>query len=293
MSEAAGAPGQQPRVVIPAFRWLLVPFVLLASGTVISLFIGTTRTKDFFAWTIAPPLTAALLGAAYGGALILFAFALRERFWANTRIAVFGPLVLSMLTLAATLIHLQRFHLDAGFIAAGVAWIWLIVYIIVPPAFVLLVALQIRAPGGDPPRSAPAPAWLRGVLLVYGIASLVGGMFFFVVPKEVAPHWPWAVTALTGQAIAAWIVALGVAAVQGVVEGDLVRTRAGLAAFAIIGGLGLIAVVRYSDDVRWNAGGWALVAVLIVMLGAGGYGWMLAQRVASHNRDAGPPHRRG
>jgi hypothetical protein len=120
------------------------------------------------------------------------------------------------------------------------------------------------------------PPWLRVVMAVYGAASVVGGLVLFVVPEEVAPHWPWAITALTGRALAAWIVALGVAALHGLVEGDLRRVRIGLAALAIIGGLGLLSLVRFADDVSWDLGGWLAVAYLGVMAAAGAVGWRLS-----------------
>src|SRR5262245_59612512 len=67
------------REVIPGFRWMLIPFVVLAVGATAGLYIGTTHTDDDFSWTISPALTAALLGAAYGGTLVFFGLALMER----------------------------------------------------------------------------------------------------------------------------------------------------------------------------------------------------------------------
>jgi len=260
-------------MVVPELRWLLGPFVLLAVGSVAALFVNTRNTDDTFAWTIAPPFTAALLGAAYAGALILFVLVLREKIWANARIAVPAPFVLSTLTLIATLVHLDKFHLDADLLPAAVAWIWLVVYCIVPPAMIVLAVRQLQAPGTDPPRTHPMPAWFRAVMIAYGAAGVIGGMFVFLSPTSVIPHWPWLLTPLTARALAAWFVALGVAAFQGAWEHDLRRVRAGLAAFAVIGGLGLIAVARFSDDIRWAWAGWTVVGVLVLMLVAGGLGW--------------------
>ena len=257
------------RTVIPAFRWLLGPSVVLAIGASASLYLRPDDTDEFFAWTIQPPLTAALLGAAFGGTLVLFALALRETVWANARIVIPAPLTLSTLLLIATLIHLDKFHLDEGGVAAVVAWIWLVVYIIVPPVFVVVTVLQLRAPGGDPLRSVPAPSWLRGAMLVYGGAAVIGGAILFVIPEEVAPHWPWAITPLTGRAVAAWLVGLGVAGLQAVYEADFRRLRAAVGGFSVIGGLGLLAVARFSDDVDWDVGGWMLVGGARVHAGRG------------------------
>ena len=260
------APDPAVRPVVPALRWLYWPFAGLAVGATISLFGASTRTDDAFAWTIAPPLTAALLGAAYAGALTIFVLALRESVWANVRIAFFPPFVLATLMLIATLLHLDKFHFGADTIPAAVAWIWLIVYIVVPPAMVVLFVLELRTPGVDPPRTAPMAGWMRAVLAVYGVAALVGGTALFVVPADIAPHWPWAITPLTGRALAAWIVGLGVAAVLAFYERDLRRVRGGLWAFGVIGAAGLIAVARYAEDLRGGVGTWLLVAVLAVMV---------------------------
>jgi hypothetical protein len=265
------------RMVLPAFRWILIPFTGLAIGASWSLFLVPARTDEFFAWTIQPPLTAALLGAAYGGTVLLFGLGLREKVWVNLRILVAAPLVLSTLMLVATLIHLEKFHLDADPIPTAVAWIWLIIYLVVPPALLLLMVGQHRAPGVDPPRSSPMPAVLRGAMLVYGALSVAGGAVLFVVPEEVAPHWPWAITALTGRALAAWMAGLGVAAVQAFFEADLRRVRIGLVSFTVIGVLGLIAIGRFNDEITWNAGGWVTVAYFGLMVGAGLLGWLVGR----------------
>jgi hypothetical protein len=264
--ESRSAPDVPVRTVIPAFRWLLGPFAALAAGATLGLFVASSETDEFFAWTIAPPLTAALLGSAYAGALTMFVLAMRERVWANLRIAVFPPFVLSTLTLIATLLHIDKFHLDADPLPAAIAWIWLVVYIVVPPAMILLIIAQLRTPGVDPPRTSPMPAWIRAVLVAYGIVAVAGGAVLFAVPDDVAPHWPWAITPLTGRALAAWIVGLGFAALQSGVERDLRRVRVGVIAFGVIGAAGLIATLRYADDLRGGAGTMLLIAVLAVML---------------------------
>ncbi len=252
---------------------MLVPFVVLAVGATAGLYIGTTHTETDFSWTIVPALTAALLGAAYGGTLVFFGLALLEREWVNFRMVIPAPFTLSTLLLIATLVHLDKFHLDSDLVPATVAWVWLIVYIIVPPMVVVLFVAQLRAPGTDPPRSRPLPLALRAFVFVFGVCGVVGGLALFVAPDRAADHWPWAITPLTGRAIAAWMAGLGVAALQAVWENDLRRTRIGMGAVLTVGVLGLIAVARYSDDITsWWPGGWVLVIVLGLMALAGGFG---------------------
>jgi len=51
------------------------------------LFPLAGETDRFFSWTIEPPVTAAFLGAAYWAALVLLAWAARQRTWALARTA--------------------------------------------------------------------------------------------------------------------------------------------------------------------------------------------------------------
>ena len=81
--------------------------VLLAG---VPLFVGSEQTDQYFAWTIRPPLTAAVLGALYWSAVPFVFLSAREREWANARLAVPGVLVFTTLGLIATVLHADRFH---------------------------------------------------------------------------------------------------------------------------------------------------------------------------------------
>lgn len=285
MGATSGADSAGPidgyRPVSRLFRAVLVPFVVLAIGATAALYLRSTETDRFFAWSIEPPLTAALLGSAYGGTLVFFALTLRERVWANTRLAVSAPLTLSTALLVATLLHLDRFHLDEGGVAGVVAWIWLVVYVIVPPTLVAVIVVQRRLPGGDPPVVAPLPGPVRVALVVLGALSLLGGAVLFAVPEDLADVWPWPISALTGRAIASWLLGLGVAAVHAAIEDDLRRLRAGVPALAVIGALGLVALLRHGDDLTGGALGTGLtVAYLATLLVLGGGGALLERRSA-------------
>jgi hypothetical protein len=56
------------------------------------------QTETYFAWTIHPPLTAAVLGAGYWASFVLELLSARERLWARTRVAVPAVLLFSTLT---------------------------------------------------------------------------------------------------------------------------------------------------------------------------------------------------
>ena len=101
---------------------------------ILQLYFFSESTDKFFAWTIQVPLTAAFLGAGFGAGFILVFLYRNETLWANARIAFPGVLVFTLLTLAATLIHIDKFHIvtSENPVAVFFSWVWLIIYILAP-----------------------------------------------------------------------------------------------------------------------------------------------------------------
>jgi len=240
--------------------------VLLAG---LQLFVFTGRTDSFFAFTIANPLAAAFLGAAYWAAVPIEAFAGRQAVWANARIAVPAVFVFTVLTLAVTLTHLGQLHLGARF-AAGtqiVTVAWIVIYVLVPALMLILLAVQARTPGTDPPRSAGLPAWLYVVLAVQAIVLLGLGTALFAAPGQAAPLWPWNLTPMMAQATGAWLISLGVAAGHALLERDARRLRPAAAGSILLAVLLTIALARYPHQFEWrSASGIVFLIFLATML---------------------------
>ncbi len=249
-------------------RPLLFAYSLMgfAAGFPLFLYSGDT---DRFAWTIKPPLTAAFLGAAYWGSLVLNLLASRERTWARVRIALVPGLVFTTLLLVATLLHLDRFHLGNSSDAIGraVAWTWLVVYIAIPPLTLAAVAAQLRASGMDPPRTAPLPGWMRIAFAAQGLVLIVLGVVLFAAPSTADSLWPWTLTPLTARAAGAWLCGAGLTAAFAAFENDLRRIRAMLAGYAALGALEGIAIARYPHTPDWSGPApWLYVSFLATML---------------------------
>jgi hypothetical protein len=256
--------------------WLLIDSVLvLVAG--IQLFVFTAHTERLFAWTITPPLTAAFLGASYWASLPLVYLSSRRTTWAQARLAVFGVLVFTILTTVATLLHLDRFHLSGPTQGAQfAAWTWLAVYAVVPLALLALLILQLRLLGGDPARRAPLPEWMRHLLGLQALVMLMMGGLLFVAP--VAPLWPWRLTPLTGRAVGAWLIGIGIIAGHARWENDAARVRAGMVSYTLLACLQLLAVARYAQFVDWNRFHAPVYLVfLVTILCVGGYGWFVAR----------------
>jgi hypothetical protein len=272
-------------------RTLLYVAAVLVFLAGCQLFIFTGRTASYFAFTIHNPLAAAFLGAGYWASAPFETLAARQRVWANARIAVPTVLVFTLLTLAATLTHLGTFHLGSQFAISTrlVTWAWLAIYILVPLMMLVILVVQLRTPGGDPPRSAPLPGWLCGLLAVQALVLLGLGVALLVAPGLPHSWWPWKLTPLLAPATGAWLIGFGLAAAQEVAERDarrLLPASVGSIALAV---LQLIALARYPGRFEWSsAGGVIYLALLAMMLITGGVGLALTRTRAGRQSALGP-----
>src|SRR3712207_1197324 len=173
-----------PRI-LPGTRWLLGAFSVLTLLAFVSLFLMASRTDRYFAWTILPSATAAFVGAAYAAGCLLVVLSLRERAWSRVRVPFVTVLVFTVLTLAATLLHLDPFHFDApGVVARAAAWFWVAVYVTVPLGMLVMLVAQERLPRADPPARLPLPRGLAAVLVVQGAVFLTVGAVLFAAPGD-------------------------------------------------------------------------------------------------------------
>jgi hypothetical protein len=258
---------------------------------VVPLFVFPTKTDVAFAWTIEPPSTAAFLGAGYLAACFLEFGSARERAWSRARLGMTGVLTFTVLTLVATLLHLDRFHFhDVHSAAHFSAWAWLNLYIFTPVVIVVLLALQLRVRGGDEPTRLPMSMWARVLLGAESLVLLSVGLLLFIAPVRFASIWPWALTPLTARAVASWLISVGFVAAWAVREGDVDRPPA-IAAFLVLGVVELVALARFRGDVDWGRpSAWLYLGFLIVMVITGVFATSLIVR-ARRSTPAAPPAR--
>ena len=256
-------------------RWLLYAAAALVFLAGFQLFILSELTATYFAWTVAPSLTAASLGAAYWAAVPVEFLAARKATWAAARIAVPGVWTFTTLTLVLTLLHFGRFHFSSpDAVPQLAAWLWLAIYAGVPVAMLVALLVQVRTPGGDAPRALRLPIGTRLAFLVEGSGMTVTGLALFLVPTTASPVWPWTLTALTARAIGAWLLGIGVITFHAVWEDDLARIRPMGGGYALFALLELVALARYPGDMAWSApGAWLYLAFLVSLLPLGLDAW--------------------
>jgi hypothetical protein len=267
------------KAVLAGWRPLIVVFLALTLLSTVSLFILADRTERLFAWTINPALSAAFLGGGYAAGFVLVVLTMREWVWARARIAYATVCVFVWATLVATLLHVDRFHFDADWWPRSLAWLWVIIYFVVPPWMTLLLVAQRRAPGVDPPVAQPIGRGLAGALAAQAIMLTVVGVGLVVAPTRFDQLWPWALTPLVARVIGAWCVALGFAAALALWERDLSRLRGAAITYVVFGVLQAAAIARYHGDVDWGRPSIIVyLAMLAVITTSGAYGWLQANR---------------
>jgi hypothetical protein len=181
--------------------------LLLALAVVNGLFLylvpGAADTD--YAWSIKPPVAAAFLGAGYlagtvATGLVVFA----TRYWRSLRMLALPLVVLSVLLIAATIIHEDRFKWDYP-----LTWVWTVVYVGVPFGVAFLWRRQERAEPPVPPADR-ALLPLRLASGVIGAVVLVVALTLFFAPEgSLAADWPWALTPLLARATGAWYAMIG------------------------------------------------------------------------------------
>jgi hypothetical protein len=263
----------------PAVRGLLALAAVLVFLAGVQLFVFPLDTETRFAWTIGSPMTAVFLGASYWSAVGLEASGAMARDWAVARVALPAVFVFTSLTLVVTLVHLENFHLSEDNPAAtrAVTWAWLAVYALVPLLMVVARVVQGRRGTAVPP-AAGLPAVLRVTLAALAAVLLVVGVALLVAPEPVSVVWPWTLTPLTGRAVGAWCVGLGVAAAHAWMVDDPPSLRPVGVTGVVFGVLQGWALLRYGDELDWGSvQSVGYLVVLIAIFGVG-VGILLAGR---------------
>ena len=236
-------------MILPGTRLVLAVFGGLTLLAFVALFVAAEQTERVFAWTIKPPATAAFLGAAYAAGCALELLALRKGTWAALRLPFLTILVFTIvdpggdaaasgpLPLRAPPIPLARFA----------AWFWLVIYVVVPLAMVVVLVVQERRPAA-PPERVPLPTVLRVTMLVQGAVMLGVGVALFVRPGLAAVLWPWPLTPLTARMVAAWLLGFGLAVGLAGLEADLARLDVAAVAYGLLAVLELVVLRPLPGD---------------------------------------------
>lgn len=253
--------------VLPLTRWTawaVVP-VLLAGGVLLYGF--PADTERLWAWPVAPPLTAMAMGGGYLAGAAFFARAAARGRWHEMAVGFVGASVLSVLLLAATLLHWDRFtHGHPAF------WGWLGVYL-AAPVVLPLVWWRNRRHDPGPDGSQSVPERLRRGVGSLGAALLAVAAGVFAAPDAAARLWPWAVSPLTARSLSAFVAFIAVALAAFAVEPRWSALRLHVDSAAL--GLALVGVGALRAPGDLDAGTPATLAFALLLAGMlGGLVWL-------------------
>jgi hypothetical protein len=253
-----------------AILWLDVVVTIVAG---LILYALARRADTSFAWTIKAPITAAFLGAGYFAGTVGVLLAALTREWQRVRIVFVIGIVLTSLMLLPTFVYLDQFHLDEGSSTAkGVAWFWLVLYLVQPLVVLAIFVLHERA-GGRLEREVEEPLlpWFRWVIAAHAIGLIAVAVALW--PLRADGFWPWALPDLGAGAMAVWLATFAAGAAWCLRERDWRRARIGLAVYLSFLVLLLLAALRFSeafDGGAWQTWTWLAAVVLsLVIVGAG------------------------
>jgi hypothetical protein len=172
-----------------------------------ALYLHPGETDHRFAWTISSRMTAMLMGAGYGSAILFYVRVLLGRRWHRVALGFIPTTVFTWLLLAATVLHWDKFrHGSLPFMLW--VWIYAITPILVPSVWLLN---RRRDPGTPESEDAVLARPIRAVLVAAGALLLAVAAVMFLRPSALIPAWPWPLTPLTARAVAGFIALPGVA----------------------------------------------------------------------------------
>ena len=253
------------------FTFGVIPLLIIAG---IQLFVLSSQTETYFAWTIPLPLTAAFMGAGYWAALAHAFMIARNPDWEGTRASIPAAFTATTLLLVATLLHLDQFHLDSpALITRFVTWVWIVVYVVTPPVFRYFLVRGFRRAGMEEERGKGFSGWGRAVFFLLAAFGLLFGLGLFFLPQSFMPLWPWPLAPLAARAVGAWLTTFGVAAATLAWQNDRVHGKGALASLLAFCILQLIVLLLYSGSVEFgNPLAWGYLLFLLLGMAASGSG---------------------
>jgi hypothetical protein len=236
-------PGEPGNALHPLTRYSYLPLAFLTAifGPILVLFPGST--EDYWSWPIRPDMSAVWVGAAYTfGAAAISTMLLRGR-WTEAIVPVISTWPFSVVMLAATIIHNDRF-----FLGTANYYIWLAIYVYLPFALPVMFFLNRREDPGVSPADTFLPVRLRVALPVIGSITALYGLLLIAESKTVLDTWPWLLTPLMAKIIGGWLLFIATGTLWTAFEARYAAYRYYFPVAAFWFGLLLVASIVNLDD---------------------------------------------
>jgi hypothetical protein len=199
MSTRPGS-GRDDRVLAPT-RWVSAAIVPVLVAAFVILYLFPARTRQLWAWTIHPRMSAMIMGAGYVSGAYLFVRAATVKQWHRVGVGFVATTVFTSILMVTTLLHWDRFNHDhVSF------WAWLLLYFTTPFLLPWLWATNRRTdPGVIAAGDLAVPRPLRLLMGTVGALILAFVTVMFVWPAAVIDVWPWQLTPTTARSVSAFL----------------------------------------------------------------------------------------
>jgi len=186
------------RLLAPTL-WTAVLIVPVLVAAFVILFLD--RTRQLWAWTIAPSMTAMVMGAGYLSGAYFFVRVATVRRWHRVWPGFVSTTLFTTVLLLATLLHWDKF--DHGHVSF---WAWLTLYVVTPALLPWLWWLNRRTdPGTAEPGDVRVDRRLRLAVATAGALQLLVAAVILIRPGLAIAHAPWKLTPLTARTLSAFI----------------------------------------------------------------------------------------
>ena len=194
--------GQRDDRLLAPTKWTAVCIVPVLVAAFVILYGFPDRTKQLWAWTMKPTMTAMVMGAGYLAGAYFFTRVATTRQWHRIGAGILAVTPFTGILLIGTIVHWDKFnHRHVSFFA------WLVLYAVTP---FLLPWLWVRNrrhdPGSRPPGDVRVPKGVRAAMVVVGVVQLWTAGWLFFAPGVMADKWPWHLTTLTSRSLSAFLV---------------------------------------------------------------------------------------
>lgn len=246
----------------PLRAWFAAELFFAVAAT-LSVGLQPQHTASNFAWSIQPPVMAALIGAFYAALAPVVVLLLLARRWESVRVFVLPAAAFTLTELLVTLWHWDRFALWTGPFN-----IWFASYLLPPPVFLACYAWQQRraAPVGPADGTQALARWQRRVLLALGALFTAEAAIALVWPAWFTASAPWRVTPLNARALAGYFGLLGLLLLSMARENHRGRVRIVAPFLVLLLPAVAVQLSRFADQVNWRHPRLAVLGLLLLVL---------------------------